>query len=222
MNWTRGWWWLRRWVLVLWRDIISNVLGDLLFGRLGEMILRRVGATSFLDHPHTKHARDALWGHLAHERPDGEDPLPMPLCLALNGEDNEIGKVDDVPVRHTPKKVGVVPQRWRECRCLRVARLVGGSARGEGVPTPRGKVVDVEWRVSWSFSSLNSSVYRPKAIPSTGMFNWWTRPPRQNWIIPGKGWRLSAVGPKEDDAPFFFFEAGIAVFFPRQDDMVTL
>ncbi|PPR98629.1 hypothetical protein GOBAR_AA22039 [Gossypium barbadense] len=32
----------KTWVLVLWEDIISNVLGGLLLSRLGEMILRRV------------------------------------------------------------------------------------------------------------------------------------------------------------------------------------
>ncbi|PPS15908.1 hypothetical protein GOBAR_AA04688 [Gossypium barbadense] len=42
MNWTRGWWWLSRWVLVLWGDIIRNVLVGLLLGRLREMILGRV------------------------------------------------------------------------------------------------------------------------------------------------------------------------------------
>ncbi|PPS10172.1 hypothetical protein GOBAR_AA10472 [Gossypium barbadense] len=64
MNWTRGWWWLSRWVLVLWGDIIRNVLVGLLLGRLGETILGRGGSSAPLDHPHTKHARDALWRHL--------------------------------------------------------------------------------------------------------------------------------------------------------------
>ncbi|PPR86167.1 hypothetical protein GOBAR_AA34525 [Gossypium barbadense] len=47
---------------------------------------------------------------------NGDDPLPMPLYLVLNGEGNEISKVDDV----------LVPQRWRESRCLGMARIVGG------------------------------------------------------------------------------------------------
>ncbi|PPS16034.1 hypothetical protein GOBAR_AA04544 [Gossypium barbadense] len=66
-----------------------------------------VGSLALLDHPHTKHAQDALWGHLAHEseggslghcveepkvpsqprhiRPNGDDPFPMLLRLMLNG-----------------------------------------------------------------------------------------------------------------------------------------
>ncbi|KHG23397.1 hypothetical protein F383_29174 [Gossypium arboreum] len=67
MNWTRGWWWLSQWVLVLWGDIMRNVLVGLLLGRLGETILGRVGSSVPLDHPHAKHARDALWRHLAVE-----------------------------------------------------------------------------------------------------------------------------------------------------------
>ncbi|PPS20472.1 hypothetical protein GOBAR_AA00089 [Gossypium barbadense] len=67
MNWTRVWWWLGRSVLVLWGDIIKNVLVGLLLGRLGETILGRVGSSVPLDHPYAKHARDALWRHLADE-----------------------------------------------------------------------------------------------------------------------------------------------------------
>ncbi|PPS15430.1 hypothetical protein GOBAR_AA05149 [Gossypium barbadense] len=71
MNWVRGWWWLRWWVLMTGRDIISNVLGILLFGGLGEAILKRVGSSALLDHPYTKHAQDALWGHMSHESEGG-------------------------------------------------------------------------------------------------------------------------------------------------------
>ncbi|PPR88228.1 hypothetical protein GOBAR_AA32462 [Gossypium barbadense] len=46
-------------------DIIRNVLIGLLLSRLGETILGRVGSSVLLDHPHAKHARDALWRHLA-------------------------------------------------------------------------------------------------------------------------------------------------------------
>ncbi|PPR86472.1 hypothetical protein GOBAR_AA34218 [Gossypium barbadense] len=103
MNWTRGWWWLSRWVLVLRGDIIKNVLIGLLLGRLGETILGRVGSSAPLDHPHAKHARDVLWRHLADEEPEvsrqpshvganGDDPLPMPLHLVLNCKVDEIGK----------------------------------------------------------------------------------------------------------------------------------
>ncbi|PPS03107.1 hypothetical protein GOBAR_AA17551 [Gossypium barbadense] len=42
---------------------------------------------------------------------NGDDSLPMSLRLVLNREGDEIGKV---------------PQRWRESRCLGVARIVGG------------------------------------------------------------------------------------------------
>ncbi|PPR88271.1 hypothetical protein GOBAR_AA32418 [Gossypium barbadense] len=34
------------------------------------------------------------------------------------------------------------------------------------------------------------------------------------------GCLISAVGPKDDAAPFLFFEAGTAVFLPREDDIV--
>ncbi|PPR85289.1 hypothetical protein GOBAR_AA35401 [Gossypium barbadense] len=67
MNWMRGWWWLSRWVLVLWGDIIRNVVVGLLLSRLGETILGRVGSSVPLDHPHAKHAQDSLWRHLADE-----------------------------------------------------------------------------------------------------------------------------------------------------------
>ncbi|PPR95864.1 hypothetical protein GOBAR_AA24806 [Gossypium barbadense] len=48
-------------------DIIKNFLVSLLLSRLGETILGRVGSSAPLDHPHAKHARDALWRHLADE-----------------------------------------------------------------------------------------------------------------------------------------------------------
>ncbi|PPS00765.1 hypothetical protein GOBAR_AA19898 [Gossypium barbadense] len=62
-----------------------NVLVGLLLDKLGEMILGRVGSSVPLDHPHAKHARDALWRHLADE-----------------------SKVDDVPLQHAPQEVDVV------------------------------------------------------------------------------------------------------------------
>ncbi|PPS01261.1 hypothetical protein GOBAR_AA19400 [Gossypium barbadense] len=56
-------------VLMTQRDISSNVFWVLLLGGLDEVVLRRVVATSFLDHPHMY--RDALWGHLADESDGG-------------------------------------------------------------------------------------------------------------------------------------------------------
>ncbi|PPR80649.1 hypothetical protein GOBAR_AA40065 [Gossypium barbadense] len=85
-------------------DIVRNVLIGLLFGRLGETVLGRVGSSAPLDHPHAKHAQDALWKHLADDGANGDESLPMPLCLVLNCEDDEIGKVDDVPDCRRPRQ----------------------------------------------------------------------------------------------------------------------
>ncbi|PPR90481.1 hypothetical protein GOBAR_AA30203 [Gossypium barbadense] len=43
------------------------------------------------------------------------------------------------------------------------------------------------WRVRAcsSFSSLNSSVYKPSAAPNSGMLSWRINPPRQNWTVSG-------------------------------------
>ncbi|PPS15888.1 hypothetical protein GOBAR_AA04689 [Gossypium barbadense] len=69
-----------------------------------------------------------------HRQPNGDGPLPMPLRLMLNGEGNEIGKVEDVPV----------PQRCRESRCLGAARIVRSRAKGKGIPASRRRMIDVE------------------------------------------------------------------------------
>ena len=37
-----------------------------------------------------------------HAGANGDDPIPMPLCLVLNHKGDEIGKVDDVSLRHAP------------------------------------------------------------------------------------------------------------------------
>ncbi|PPR89967.1 hypothetical protein GOBAR_AA30715 [Gossypium barbadense] len=88
---------------------------------------------------------------------NGDDPLPMPLRLVLNGEGNEISKIDDVPV---------------------VAPGTSASQHREGE----------RWiwrlRVSKSFSSLNSSVYKPSAVPNSRTLSWWTNLPRQNCTVP--------------------------------------
>ncbi|PPS17647.1 hypothetical protein GOBAR_AA02945 [Gossypium barbadense] len=171
----------------------------LLLGRLSETILGRVGSSVPVDHPHAKHARDAMWRHLADEGTNGDDPLSMPLRLVLN----------------------------------RKARIVGWRARGQSVPTPRGREM-------------------PSAAPNSGMLSWRINLPRRNWTVPGlsclvitvwrwnvehssivssssswgpqgncrRGWQISAVGPTKENAPFLFFEAGTAVFFPLDDDMV--
>ncbi|PPR91554.1 hypothetical protein GOBAR_AA29129 [Gossypium barbadense] len=144
------------------RDIIRNVLVGFLLGRLGKTILGRVGSSVPLDHPHAKHARDALWIHLANEgeglflgcgaeKPEvssqpsniganGDGPLPMPLRLVLNREGDEIGKVDDVPEAALGAKVC---QHFKEEKRM--------------------------WRVRAcsSFTSLNSSVYKPSAIENS-------------------------------------------------------
>ncbi|PPS01101.1 hypothetical protein GOBAR_AA19562 [Gossypium barbadense] len=208
-------WWLRRWVLMMWRDIISNVLWVLLLGGLDEVVLRRPKMSS----------ESSPIG------PDGDDPSPMLLRLMADGEGNEVGKVEDVPVS----------QGWGEGRCLRVARIIGGRGRDE-------------WRVSSLLPSMISSVYSPSAIPNSGVINWRTRLPRQNWTVPGSSkfvmttWRwkvehsfivssstswgpkgnsrkrclISAVGPEDDATPFLFFEAGTVVFLPLEDNIVYL
>ena len=39
---------------------------------------------------------------------DRDDSSPMSLCLMADGKGNEIGKVEDVPVRRAPQETGVV------------------------------------------------------------------------------------------------------------------
>ena len=38
----------------------------------------------------------------SHVRANGDDPIPIPLRLVLNRKGDEIGKVDDVSLRHAP------------------------------------------------------------------------------------------------------------------------
>ncbi|PPS09439.1 hypothetical protein GOBAR_AA11223 [Gossypium barbadense] len=64
----------------------------------------------------------------SHVWANGDDPFPIPFCLVLNGEGNEISQVDDMP------------GRWENC-CLGAARIVGGIARGQSVPALRGREV---------------------------------------------------------------------------------
>ncbi|PPR84620.1 hypothetical protein GOBAR_AA36092 [Gossypium barbadense] len=90
---------------------------------------------------------------LSHVGANGDGPLPMPLRLVLNREGDEIGKVDDVPEAALGAKVC---QHFKGEKCM--------------------------WRlrVSKSFSSLNSSVYKPSAAPNSRTLSWWINPPRQN------------------------------------------
>ncbi|PPS13887.1 hypothetical protein GOBAR_AA06686 [Gossypium barbadense] len=89
---------------------------------------------------------------------NGDDPLPMPLRLVLNHKDDEVGKVDDVPEAAPGAKVY---HYFEGQKCM--------------------------WRVRAcnSFSSLNSSVYKPSAAPNSGALSWRTNPPRRNWTVPG-------------------------------------
>ncbi|PPS03618.1 hypothetical protein GOBAR_AA17044 [Gossypium barbadense] len=119
----------------MWR----NVFVSLLFGRLGEMILGRVGSSVPLDHPHAKHARDALWRHLADEGLY-EPVLRSKVCQHFKGD----------------------KCMWRLRACS-------------------------------SFSSRNSSVYRPRAAPNFRILSWWINPPRQNWIVPGSSYLIIMV-----------------------------
>ncbi|PPS03402.1 hypothetical protein GOBAR_AA17262 [Gossypium barbadense] len=105
MNWTMDGWWLRWWVLMTWRNIISNVLWVLLLGGLDEAVLRK---------------EPKVLCQSSHIGPDRDDPSPMSLRLMADGEGDKVGKVEDVP-------------GWGEGRCLRAARIIGGRGRDEKV-----------------------------------------------------------------------------------------
>ncbi|PPR95060.1 hypothetical protein GOBAR_AA25609 [Gossypium barbadense] len=83
MNWTMRRWWLSRWILVTWRDIISNVLRVLLLSGLREAVLRR---GSSVENPEVP-------SQLSHIGPDRDDPSPVPLHLVANGEGNKVGEM---------------------------------------------------------------------------------------------------------------------------------
>ncbi|PPR98052.1 hypothetical protein GOBAR_AA22615 [Gossypium barbadense] len=200
-------WWLRRWVLMTWRDIISNVLWVLLLGGLDEAVLRR---------------EPEVPSQSSHIGPDRDDPSPMSLRLMVDGEGDEVGKVKDVPVGHAPQEIGVVsvddvgalpPSRQSVGqdgviievghnrlkmklraefqRELEIHRLDDLKKEPPRRPTPRGRACNIR----------NSSSWGPKGNSR-------------------KGCLISMVGPKDDAAPFLFFDAGTAIFFPREDDMV--
>ncbi|PPS09000.1 hypothetical protein GOBAR_AA11642 [Gossypium barbadense] len=92
----RGWW-LRRWVLMTWRDIISNVLWILLFNGLDEAILRRVADESEGGRLGCCVEDPEVLSQSSHIGPDRDDPSPMSLRLMADGEGDEVGKVEDVP-----------------------------------------------------------------------------------------------------------------------------
>ncbi|PPS10193.1 hypothetical protein GOBAR_AA10449 [Gossypium barbadense] len=48
-------------------------------------------------------------------------------------------------------------------------------------------------RACSSFSSRNSSVYRPRAALNSGMLSWRVNPPRRNWTVPGSSYLLITV-----------------------------
>ncbi|PPR89959.1 hypothetical protein GOBAR_AA30723 [Gossypium barbadense] len=159
MNWTRGWWWLSRWVLVLWRDIIRNVLVGLLLGRLDEMILGRVGSSALLDHPHAKHARDALWRYLVDEG-NGRFLGRGARSLKYLRDGGRTDALERLGLSEVALRAKVCQHfEWEKCM----------------------------WRVRAysSFSSLNSSVYKPSVAPNSGTFSWQTNPPRRNWTMLG-------------------------------------
>ncbi|PPR90103.1 hypothetical protein GOBAR_AA30580 [Gossypium barbadense] len=202
MNWTRGWWWLSWWVLVLWGDIIRNVLVSLLLSRLGETILRRVGSSAPLDHPHAKHARDALWRHLADEGSNGDDPLLMPLRLVLNCEGYEIGKTSWVLTMPMLSHLPVIVRAKIACKYLRDGGRTDTLERVGLYEAVLGAKVcqhfegeKCMWRLRTcsSFSSLNSSVYRPSAAPNSGTLSWRINPPRRNWTILGSSYLVITV-----------------------------
>ncbi|PPS17232.1 hypothetical protein GOBAR_AA03346 [Gossypium barbadense] len=98
-------WWLRGWVFMSWRDIISNVLWVLLIGGLDEAVLRK-------------------------------------LRLMADGEGDEVGKVEDVPVRDAPQEIGV---GRGEGRRLRAARIISGRGRDKTskAELDRSRIVEV-------------------------------------------------------------------------------
>ncbi|PPR97839.1 hypothetical protein GOBAR_AA22830 [Gossypium barbadense] len=161
----RGWWWLSRWVLVLWGVIIRNVLVGLLLGRLGKTILATVGSSAPLDHPHAKHARDALWRHLTDKGANGDDPLPMLLYLVLNRKGDEIGKY--------LRDGG----RTDALEGLGLYEAVLGAKVCQHF---EGEKCTWRLRACSSFSSRNASVYRPRVAPNSGTLSWWINLPRRN------------------------------------------
>ncbi|PPS07426.1 hypothetical protein GOBAR_AA13235 [Gossypium barbadense] len=119
MNWTMDEWWLRRWVLMTWRDIISNVLWVLLLGGMDEAVLGRPKVPS----------------QSSHIGPDRDDPSPMSLRLMADGEGDEVSKVEDMPI----------PQGWRKSQCLGGARIAGGRGRDDTTKAEldRSRIVEV-------------------------------------------------------------------------------
>ncbi|PPS03418.1 hypothetical protein GOBAR_AA17248 [Gossypium barbadense] len=76
-----------------WKDIISNVILVLLLGGLDKAVLKR---------------EPEVPSKSSHIGLDRDDSSPMSLRLMADGEGNEVGKVEDVPVRHAPQEIGVV------------------------------------------------------------------------------------------------------------------
>ncbi|PPS02224.1 hypothetical protein GOBAR_AA18436 [Gossypium barbadense] len=137
--------------------------------------------------------------------PNRDDFSPMPLCLIKDGEGNEIGKVEDMPVRHAPQEIGVVR--------VDDAGALSPSCQSVGQD---GMIVEVchddlqiegqaEFHCELEVHQLDDLKEEP---PRFSRQEGSDRGPKGNWR---NGCLISAVGPEDDAAPFLFFEVGTAV-----------
>ncbi|PPS12727.1 hypothetical protein GOBAR_AA07906 [Gossypium barbadense] len=220
-------WWLRRWVLMMWRDIISNVLWVLLLSVLDEAVLRR---------------EPKVPSPSSHIRPDRDDPSPMSLRLMEDGEGDEVGKVEDVPVRHAPQEIGVVSVD--DASALSLSRQSVGQ---DGVPSAIPNSGTLNWHTkpsrqnwtvpgsskfvmtTWRWKVEQSSIVSSSAAQS---MQWPTPRGRAYNILNSSSWGpkgnrrngclISMIGPENDAASFLFFVAGTTVFLLCEVDIVNL
>ncbi|PPS02173.1 hypothetical protein GOBAR_AA18491 [Gossypium barbadense] len=155
----REWWWLSRWALMLWGDIIRNVLVGLLLGRLGKMILGRVGSSAPCGDIWPMRVRDDSWAAV----------LRSPKCHASLVMDG--GRIDALERLGLYEAVpgAKVCQHFEGEKCM--------------------------WRLRScsSFSSRNSSVYRPRAPLNSGMLSERINSPRRNWTVPRSSYLVITV-----------------------------
>ncbi|PPR98881.1 hypothetical protein GOBAR_AA21787 [Gossypium barbadense] len=115
----------------------------------------------------------------SHVGANGDEPLPIPLYLVLNHKGDEIackylrdgGRTDALERLGLYEAVlgAKVCQQLKEKKCM------------------------WQLRACSSFSSRNSSVYRPRAAPNSGTLSWWIHPPRQNWTVLGSSYLVITV-----------------------------
>ncbi|PPS04402.1 hypothetical protein GOBAR_AA16259 [Gossypium barbadense] len=187
-------WWLRRWVLMTWREIISNVLWILLLNGLDEAVLRR---------------EPEVPSQSSHIGPDRDDPSPKLLRLMADGGGNETPMLSHPPCQSVSQGSVSIPQGWRESRCL-------GAARIEALVQPPNSGM-LNWsarppRRNWTIPGSSKLVMTrptPRGQARNILYNssWG---PKGTWR---NGCLISVVGPKDDDVPFLFFEVGTTVSY---------